>query len=117
MHKQIKITISREDFFQMLAEKGVDVPKGVAIRGGAEDWATEVDFPIVLRWEETEKPQYRLDFRFPKMQDGVIRDIASQPGNKIAAIKKVREYTGWGLKEAKDWVEHNFPQMNAPNWR
>lgn len=28
-----------------------------------------------------------------------------QRGNKIAAIKRVRELTGWGLKEAKDYVD------------
>jgi ribosomal protein L7/L12 len=27
-------------------------------------------------------------------------------GNKIQAIKRVRELTGWGLKEAKDFVDH-----------
>lgn len=32
------------------------------------------------------------------------RDLVSQ-GLKIAAIKHVREATGWGLKEAKDYVE------------
>jgi ribosomal protein L7/L12 len=26
-------------------------------------------------------------------------------GQKIEAIKRVRELTGWGLKEAKDYVE------------
>jgi ribosomal protein L7/L12 len=26
-------------------------------------------------------------------------------GKKIEAIKRVRELTGWGLKEAKDYVE------------
>ncbi|NTU79105.1 MAG: hypothetical protein HGA45_06840 [Chloroflexales bacterium] len=26
-------------------------------------------------------------------------------GQKIDAIKRVRERTGWGLKEAKDYVE------------
>jgi len=28
-----------------------------------------------------------------------------QRGNKIAAIKRVRELTGWGLKESKDYVD------------
>lgn len=31
--------------------------------------------------------------------------ILVQQGNKIAAIKLVREQTGWGLKEAKDYVD------------
>jgi ribosomal protein L7/L12 len=33
---------------------------------------------------------------------------ASQNGQKIAAIKLIREATGCGLKEAKDVVEGNF---------
>ena len=28
-----------------------------------------------------------------------------QRGNKIAAVKRVRELTGWGLKESKDYVD------------
>ncbi len=35
-----------------------------------------------------------------------LRAIA--PSNKITAIKKVREVTGLGLKEAKDLVESHF---------
>jgi ribosomal protein L7/L12 len=31
--------------------------------------------------------------------------IAIRRGDKIEAIKIVREKTGWGLKEAKDFVE------------
>ncbi len=36
-------------------------------------------------------------------------------GNKIAAIKGVREVTGWGLKESKDYVEsHKTPVVPPP---
>lgn len=28
--------------------------------------------------------------------------------NKISTIKVVREMTGWGLRESKDWVENNM---------
>jgi hypothetical protein len=34
--------------------------------------------------------------------------------NKIQAIKFVREQTGWGLKEAKDWVEAKIPVPQVP---
>ncbi len=39
--------------------------------------------------------------------DGVNREVADliRAGQKIAAIKKYREQTGVGLKEAKDYVE------------
>jgi hypothetical protein len=29
---------------------------------------------------------------------------------RIAAIKLIRENTGWGLKESKDYVDRHFPQ-------
>jgi hypothetical protein len=35
----------------------------------------------------------------------VVRPLRQQNGRKIEAIKIVREMTGMGLKEAKDWVE------------
>lgn len=31
--------------------------------------------------------------------------------NKIGAIKAVREATGLGLKEAKDWIEKEYPTI------
>ena len=37
---------------------------------------------------------------------GIVRIIdTSLPRNKIGAIKEVRAATGWGLKEAKDFIE------------
>jgi hypothetical protein len=32
--------------------------------------------------------------------------LVSAGEHKIQVIKVVREVTGWGLKEAKDWVDH-----------
>ena len=34
-------------------------------------------------------------------------------GNKIAAIKLVRSYTGWGLVETKNYVENGFARLIA----
>jgi ribosomal protein L7/L12 len=34
-----------------------------------------------------------------------VRELAADPGRKIAAIKALREETGMGLKEAKDAIE------------
>lgn len=28
---------------------------------------------------------------------------------RISAVKLVREHTGWGLRESKDWVDAEFP--------
>jgi ribosomal protein L7/L12 len=43
----------------------------------------------------------------PSRDPAVDPDVQIQlaRGNKIAAIKRVRELTGWGLKEAKDYVD------------
>ena len=34
-------------------------------------------------------------------------------GEKIQAIKVIREATGWGLKESKDWVDVNLKSVTA----
>ena len=36
---------------------------------------------------------------------------ALQAGNKIEAIRLLREATGLGLKEAKDWVDASPPEV------
>lgn len=33
-----------------------------------------------------------------------IRDLIAQ-GKKVMAVRRVRELTGWGLKQAKDYVD------------
>jgi ribosomal protein L7/L12 len=45
-----------------------------------------------------------LECRMLAVAEPLVKD-----GNKIAAIKAVREVSGLGLKEAKDWVESRFP--------
>lgn len=112
MHKQTTITITREDFFQMLAEKGMKVPNTqyLTVLGGDKDYSTSIDFPIIIKWEEKASVPYTRNHKFPKFQDLEICNLAV-PGNKIPVIKKVREYTGWSLYEAKEWAEWNFPQL------
>jgi ribosomal protein L7/L12 len=39
-----------------------------------------------------------------------VRDLLAR-GRKIEAIKKVRSLTGWGLKEAKDFVDSVDPHF------
>ena len=38
------------------------------------------------------------------LDDAELRALVAE-GQKIQAIKRVREHTGWGLAEAKDYVE------------
>ena len=49
-------------------------------------------------------PAARQDMPIDATTDAELRALLAQ-GNKIAAIKRVRELTGVGLKEAKDYVE------------
>ena len=51
-NKQILISVTRAEFLQLLAEKGLNVPAHTPIRGGQEDWACDIDFPITIKWEE-----------------------------------------------------------------
>jgi hypothetical protein len=50
--------------------------------------------------------------------DGISASVFTQAeeycndNKKVAAIKIIREETGWGLKEAKDWVEDKFYNLN-----
>jgi hypothetical protein len=44
-----------------------------------------------------------------KLESEVHEAIKADPGKKISIIKKVREETGLGLKEAKDFVESLTP--------
>jgi GH35 family endo-1,4-beta-xylanase len=44
--------------------------------------------------------------------DKILRDACQDSINKglrIQAIKEVRVITGWGLKDAKTWVDETFP--------
>ena len=55
-------------------------------------------FPVRVDMASTSPPPVTLD-----SDDEVRRLLAA--GNKIQAIKRVRELTGIGLKEAKDYVD------------
>lgn len=46
------------------------------------------------------------------------REVMVSRHGKIGAIKEARAHTGWGLKEAKDWVDSDFrvtPVPSAPS--
>ena len=38
-----------------------------------------------------------------------VRRFANEGNSKVPVIKLCRELSGYGLKEAKDWVEENIP--------
>lgn len=46
----------------------------------------------------------------------VLKSIIDRPQDKIHQIKECRAATGWGLKEAKDYVEHIwYTYLNRTN--
>jgi ribosomal protein L7/L12 len=58
--------------------------------------------------------RYQSAAGIPEAERSEIRALIDG-GNKIAAIKRVRELTGMGLKEAKDYVESWQPSGATPD--
>jgi hypothetical protein len=56
------------------------------------------------RTDSSPNVRYHSVADIPDDERAAIRALAER-GNKIGAIKRVRDITGMGLKEAKDYVE------------
>jgi ribosomal protein L7/L12 len=60
---------------------------------------------------------YIADFKVLIAKDGGLESVALielRVGRRIGAIKEVRAYTGWGLKEAKQYVDalvQRYPEL------
>jgi ribosomal protein L7/L12 len=67
-------------------------------------------FVLLRRWSDVQVRRVSSPDRELLAPDEEIRELLAR-GNKIQAIKRVREVTGMGLKEAKDYVE---AQPHAP---
>jgi ribosomal protein L7/L12 len=87
--------------------KKIEAVKLVRERSGlglkeAKDWvdALETGQPIALAAVPTAAPAPLDTLEL----ESAARVLVSQ-GKKIQAVKLVRDHTGLGLKEAKDWVE------------
>lgn len=117
MQKQIKITITREDFVAMLAEKGIELPMEQTVEIREDGEYGKIEFPLTVQWDESTYPKFNLNYALPTAQHQAIYDayygsserITNIGVGKIPAIKVLRGFTMWGLKEAKEWVEYNFP--------
>lgn len=72
---------------------------GVAAMMLQRSWGSSLDRP-----DAAPSVRYHSAAGIPDAERGAIRALVDG-GNKIAAIKRVRELTGMGLKEAKDYVE------------
>ena len=45
-----------------------------------------------------------------------VREVARHTGNKVAAIKEMRELTGASLRDAKEWVEYDAACCRNGGW-
>lgn len=60
---------------------------------------------------------YIADFKVKSALEGGLRDVVIEElraGHRIGAIKVVRAYTGWGLKESKaytDDLRDQYPEL------
>lgn len=66
---------------------------------------------ISVEMEETPVPSVAFVVPMPNLaviRQGATRDISGYC-NKIIQIKEIRAAFGWGLKEAKDFVEAFYP--------
>ncbi|MBN1887567.1 MAG: ribosomal protein L7/L12 [Thermoflexales bacterium] len=63
-----------------------------------------VDEPGALASDVSRAQQMLSSAAFPSDVLAQVRELAGR-GNKIEAIKLVRQYTNWGLKESKEYVE------------
>lgn len=119
MKKQVTITITREDLLLLIAEKGMAVPSsGVTIQSGTEDWADHTEFPITVKWEDNGKPVFDITAKVPYITNLAVGGfINREVPQRIEAIKVLRADLGWGLKQAKDWLDHNYPFPIKPGYR
>lgn len=65
-------------------------------------------FDLRLQSKSDALETYITDFMvLPAKEDGVeeVARAELQAGRRIGAIKEVRAYTGWGLREAKEYVD------------
>jgi ribosomal protein L7/L12 len=74
---------------------------GLAAPGGSYPLATSGPVDLLIQANSGIRPAGTGALTEAQLDE--IKVLAA--ANKIAAIKQVREYTGWGLKEAKEYVE------------
>ncbi|MCK4815456.1 hypothetical protein KA005_06785 [bacterium] len=76
-------------------------------------------FDIQLQGQMKDRSTYIEDFKVIPAKEDALAEIALQElnaGRRIGAIREVRAYTGWGLREAKvfvDDVRARHPELDA----
>jgi hypothetical protein len=108
MEKRNTITISKQDILRFLKSEGLNVPDESSYMNMDEDGMV-----IEMHWTEEIRPKIKHPedalSHFSLMAQREIKR-AMEDDNRIQAIKAVRSETGMGLKEAKDWVDNNYPR-------
>ena len=78
----------------------------LAIRNGV-NWDHVLDWFIQKHPDMVVKAITQMNIDDPYYK---VKQYAAEGQGKVPCIKLLREFTGMGLKEAKDWVEGNCPQ-------
>ena len=108
MEKRNTITISKQDILRFLKSEGMNVPDESSYMNMDEDGMV-----IEMHWTEEIRPKIKhpedaLSY-FSKIGQVAIK-ASMDTGDRIQAIKAVRSDKGWSLKDAKDWVDNNYPR-------
>jgi len=101
MEARTTITVTREDILDLIRAKGYDVPDDATIN--TEDY--DETLPLIV--------SFKMDEQFSVAQMNELRSL-ERSKRYIESIKRVREYKGWGLAEAKAWVDNNLPNARPP---
>lgn len=51
---------------------------------------------------------YEFNLNQPVPQS-VLHFVKANPKNRMGTVREIRAYFGWGLKDAKDYMEHIWP--------
>lgn len=97
-----QVIIQREALACTIYAKMVDPDKPMLNKACAAAAFKAAD-DFIEYFEENEKQDSPAQME--DMKQAVITMLQGNPHYKIPAIKEVRTRTGWGLKEAKDYVD------------
>lgn len=108
MKKNTQIILSRQDIINFCRSQGLTIDANFQVET-CYGYEPEADC-ITITYEERCLVPYRgPDVRLPEHQFTELQTIfRTQTYPKIAMIKKLREFTGWGLADSKAWIEGAF---------
>ncbi len=100
MKKKTSIIISDGEIMQYLKDRGVTVPVDAKLSFQEEPFNN-----LSVSWEE--EARYNGPIGESLLEE--LRYFCDHD-KRITAIKNLRYHTGWGLKDAKDFIDNHFPR-------